>query len=555
MKKLSLHIVLLFLSFSFFNACTTTQKSNEQIKILILSGRNNHAWEQTTPVLQRTFEESGCFEVDVTNQPDTFNFEIFRAYDVIVSNWNSWPENDIRWPETTEYGLLKFVEQGGGLVFFHASTSVFYEWPEFEKISTGAWKEETWHGEMCPVTVTIDDRDHPITKGMTGFCIFDELWFNAEKNDAFHILGSAGKKDEEGNEMESQPAIFVANHGKGRIFHTILGHDARTMRNTGFQALVLRGTEWAATSDVTIPLPQELREELPGENPDYNWFETDTTFGLLNHTDIVWQFNYNDFRGKPYFHPVYLGRNRITCVSPDDHIWHLGQWFSWKYINGVNYWEYTGKSYRSEGVTDITLVKLIKNPDFSAEIHLDIDYHPQDGETVLKEKRIITVSPPDNQKLWMDYELLSEAVSDRVDINRTPILGEPDGKSWGGYAGLSIRYNQDLMDASWISSNGDTSDVNGTTGDWLNMSFKGLDGDRIGSAMFVPDNTKREGWAWYLIDNPELPFYYFSPAYLYLAPLQLSKGDCIKLNYRILHISGEVTSEQLSSVYQSYINR
>ena len=154
----------------------------------------------------------------------------------------------------------------------------------------------------------------------------------------------------------------------------------------------------------------------------------------------------------------------------------------------------------------------------------------------------------------MDYELTFEAVSD-ADINRTPIIGEPEGKSWGGYAGLSIRYNQDLMDASWISSNQDTTNVNGTIGDWLYMGFQGLDGNRIGSAMFVPENTRRDGWAWYLIDNPELPFYYFSPAYLYLKPLQLNKGSAINLNYRILHVAGEMTDQQLSNVYQDYTNQ
>jgi len=217
MKRLFLHAGLLFLSISFFSTCTSPQKNDERIDILILSGRNNHDWKQTTPVLQRTFEESGYFKVDVTNQPDTLDFEKLRGYDVVVNNWNSWPENDLRWPETTEEGLLKFIEQGGGLVFFHASTSVFYDWPGFKKISTGAWIDSTWHGELCPVKVTIDDRDHPITNGMAGFYIFDELWFNAEQNDAFHVMGSATRKNDEGNESDSQPAVFVSDYGKGRI--------------------------------------------------------------------------------------------------------------------------------------------------------------------------------------------------------------------------------------------------------------------------------------------------------------------------------------------------
>ena len=219
----------------------------------------------------------------------------------------------------------------------------------------------------------------------------------------------------------------------------------------------------------------------------------------------------------------------------------------------MNYWEYIGTSYRSEGETDITGIKLVKNPDFSAEIHLDIDYHPQDGETVLKERRKIIVSPPADKSISMDYNMEFEAVADSVDINRTPILGEPDGKSWGGYAGLSIRFNQDLMDASWISSGNDTAGVNGSTGDWLYMGFRGLDGNRTGSAMFVPEQTRRDGWAWYLINDHEIPFYYYSPAYLYLKPLMLSKEEKIILDYRILHLAGEMTGEDLSESYYNYV--
>jgi type 1 glutamine amidotransferase len=44
---------------------------------------------------------------------------------------------------------------------------------------------------------------------------------------------------------------MVADYGKGRIFHTILGHDVKAMENEGFQTLLLRATEWAATGKVS----------------------------------------------------------------------------------------------------------------------------------------------------------------------------------------------------------------------------------------------------------------------------------------------------------------
>jgi len=550
-----LGILFIFLAAGLLSGCQYHVNSDQSISILILSGRNNHDWEQTTPVLTKIFDEDLRFSVDLTFSPDTMNFDYLQQYDVILSNWNSWPENDLRWPKAMEEGLIKYVKEGGGLVFFHASTSVFYQWPEFQHISTAAWIEQTHHGEKSPVRVSIDNQIHPITKGLSYFHIVDELWIDAGQNESFQVLGSATKKETTGEDSEEQPAIFVSEYGKGRIFHTILGHDARALRNSGFRILIRRAAEWAATGSVNASIPQELLLTKPKEELDYSWIANDSTCGLARNNEIVWQFNFNTRYGKPFFHPIYLGKSRITSLSPDDHLWHLGQWFSWKYINDVNYWEYVGDSYISEGSTDITKIDIIKHPDFSADIILEIEYHPLNGKVVLEEKRTIHVSPPFDGRISMDYTMIFKSAGEKVVLDRTPILGEPEGKSWGGYAGLSLRFNQDFMEATWTATQGKNVDVNGTAGDWLYMGFKGLLGTRIGSAIFISDASRREGEAWYLINQPQQPFYYFSPAYLYLKPLTLQQEDELHLSYRVLHMAGDMTQEMLESEYQQYINK
>lgn len=222
----------------------------EELNMLILSGRNNHDWEQTTAVLDSTFSENGLFSVDVTTKPDTLKYEDLKKYDVLLNNWNSWPENDLRWPPAAEQGLLRFVDEGGGLVFFHSSTSALYTWSEFKQISTAAWiLDSTWHGPPSQVKASFKNQEHPISSGLTDFYILDELWINAERNESFKVLGSAINNDEESGE---QAAIFVGGYGKGRIFHTILGHDVTAIRNPGFQTLILRAAEWASTGHVSI---------------------------------------------------------------------------------------------------------------------------------------------------------------------------------------------------------------------------------------------------------------------------------------------------------------
>jgi type 1 glutamine amidotransferase len=234
----------------FFTGCLGPEDTSEELNMLILSGRNNHDWEQTTAVLDSTFSEIGLFSVDVTTKPDTLKYEDLKKYDVLLNNWNSWPENDLRWPTAAEQGLLRFVDEGGGLVFFHSSTSALYTWTEFKQISTAAWiLDSTWHGPPSQVKVSVQNQEHPITIGLTDFYILDELWINAEQNESFKVLGLAENTVEDSGE---QPAIFVGSYGKGRIFHTILGHDVTALRNPGFQTLILRAAEWASTGQVSI---------------------------------------------------------------------------------------------------------------------------------------------------------------------------------------------------------------------------------------------------------------------------------------------------------------
>ncbi len=161
---------------------------------------------------------------------------------------------------------------------------------------------------------------------------------------------------------------------------------------------------------------------------------------------LLWRYNFQPGM-KPYFHPLHAPDGTLlTAESPSDHAWHLGLWFCWKYINGLNYWEYQGdpKLALSEGMTNLKKVKVQTRSDGSAEIRMWIDYHPWDkpDSLVLKEYRLTTVSAPAKDGSYrIDFKHSFTAETD-VLLDRTPVQTEPNGVTWGGYAGLSIRFNQ-----------------------------------------------------------------------------------------------------------------
>ncbi len=149
--------------------------------------------------------------------------------------------------------------------------------------------------------------------------------------------------------------------------------------------------------------------------------------------ETIWEFHPDAPEGKPFIAPMRLPDGRdATLLRPKDHVWHLGIWFSWKYLNGVNYWE------PGAGKTVVrSVVPTIEND--SAEVKVQIDYINQNApeRIVLKEERRIVFSKPDVKGAYsIKFFHHFTAREQDVVLDRTP--PHPHG---GGYAGLAFRLN------------------------------------------------------------------------------------------------------------------
>lgn len=527
------------------SGCTSVTKQEAAArKVLILTGQNNHEWEKTTAALLKMYRKLPGFQVQVTEDPEALSYEEISNYDVLVSNWNNWPENDKGWDPEQEIAFKRFVEEGGGAVFIHAGASSYYHSETYHQIGIGRWGENTSHGKNTRGKVYDLDATHPITRGIKAFYIIDEIWEKPDIYPGARVLARISGRDEDDGHAIHEDAVYVNSLGKGRCFYTILGHDERALFNTGLQTLLLRATEWVATGSVSIEVPQELHLRQDAEKSNYHWNESDTTFQFFKGDKLVWQYNFRNRYGKPYFHPVYLDNTRLTCESPSDHVWHSGLWFSWKFINGLNYWEYTDEfmsertGFKSEGITDIQDIAIQKNSDHSASIRLDILYHAEGGDPALREKRTIHVIAPDPKgDFYFDYEFVFSAEFGDVTIDRTPILGEPGGQSWGGYGGLSVRFSQDFTDAETLPVIPPFEPPDYPTNGWFYMGYTSLTGEKAGMAILQHPDYTTEFTRWYFIINPAQPFFFFSPAAVYNGKIELKKGDVIMLKYRVWVLS------------------
>ena len=113
------------------------------------------------------------------------------------------------------------------------------------------------HGAQWEFPVVIRDREHPIVKDMP------VEWLHA-KDELYDKLRGPAKNMQVLATAESQvtgrhePMIFTIGYGKGRVFHTPMGHAEYSQECVGFITTLQRGTEWAATGKVTLPIPDDF---------------------------------------------------------------------------------------------------------------------------------------------------------------------------------------------------------------------------------------------------------------------------------------------------------
>lgn len=260
------------------------------LRALIVDGQNNHDYRATTPHLKQLLEQTGLFTVEVATSPsrggNMSGFKPdFRSYRVIVSNYNGQ-----EWPAETKAAFVAYVRDGGGFVSVHAADNSFPQWKEYnEMIAIGGWegrneksgpylrlRDGKWvqdtipgtgghHGQQHAFLMETRMANHPIMAGLPPRWMHarDEL-YDRLRGPAQNVtvLASALSAKSTGGSGEHEPLLLVTTFGKGRVFHTALGHnngkDITAQKCVGFIATFQRGTEWAATGQVTQKVPGDF---------------------------------------------------------------------------------------------------------------------------------------------------------------------------------------------------------------------------------------------------------------------------------------------------------
>lgn len=289
MKKNFTLLLLLF----FASLVTNALQASDKIKVLIVDGPQRfHENEKTTPLMKDILEQLPQFEVDLSRSTpesckDGSYKPNFSAYDVVVIN-EGFGSND--WPEATQKAFEEYMAAGGGMVSFHAANNAWPNWKEYNKMTgLGGWggrneksgpylyindegnviRDESKgtggsHGPQHEYEIQVRESEHPIMQGLPPVFkhgpdeLYDRLRGPAEN---VTILATAFSAKEQNGTGRHEPVLMTIQYGKGRVFHTVLGHAVQHLQEGSFITTFQRGTEWAATGKVTIPVPEDFPDQ------------------------------------------------------------------------------------------------------------------------------------------------------------------------------------------------------------------------------------------------------------------------------------------------------
>lgn len=268
----------------------------------------------------------------------------------------------------------------------------------------------------------------------------------------------------------------------------------------------------------------------------------ETTAALSMHIKgkLCWTYNPTSAEGKPYFHPLNMpgSETPLTWHRPDDHTWHLGFWFSWKYINAVNFWEpdknacakVESSTVNYEEQTGIVRITTL------------LTYRAK-GVLLLNENRLTTVTTEANGDYSINWDATFTAAQEKVTLSCTkPRQNKAGIWSSGGYAGLSWRFapKDDVLTYAFQDANSRTSTtICGYESAWLESIVSNrLTGTSATVKMLNHPENPKDPVTWFLrngnlSEQDKQGFIFMGPAPVFHTPLTITPDKPLRLRYRV----------------------
>jgi uncharacterized protein len=223
----------------------------EGAKVLLLSGgrRQHHGYRDQALYLSGMLENTGRFQVTICEDAAILETPAMSKYDLLIVNADR-RDDEFKFSVGQQEGIFEYVRSGHGYVSIHGADNAAKDWlPAWKDMLGGVFSHfglpdgKTRKGSFV---VKIADTSSSITNGLHDFNLTDELYYQVQMMPDVQPLATI---DFQGT---AWPVAWTRTFGKGRVFHTVLGHrdfgpeKDDPLRNANLGRLVVQGIDWVA---------------------------------------------------------------------------------------------------------------------------------------------------------------------------------------------------------------------------------------------------------------------------------------------------------------------
>lgn len=259
---------------------------------------------------------------------------------------------------------------------------------------------------------------------------------------------------------------------------------------------------------------------------------------------VLFQYNYEG-KPKPWCFPVAtLNGQQLALYEPSDHLWHRGLWFTFKFLDDINFWE-EQETFGRQQTTAWVQVETVD--DNCIRILTTLAWiRPDSSDPELREERAITVTFHSDH-YTIDWNTRLTATRDIV-LDRTPYT------TWGGYGGMSFRGTRSWLVNRFLlgGTQRNTERPAGARAPWAEMSGPVDGGDRLyaGVAIFDHIENPRHPSPWYAGGVHSGNF--LNAALLFHEPLHLERDVPLDLSYRVVVHDDEWDDSRIQGAWEAW---
>ena len=494
---------------------------NPQTGQVVKKGAFHHTSTEAGAEEIRRYFTANRFSCLVTDNPAVFVSPAMKKIRCVVFACTNHEQFET---DAQREAFYDFVKRGGGVLALHSASANERGQKRWRDFLGGSF--ERHYSIMQSVPFTHIDRTHPAMACLPAGYVWekDEIYLNHPDDSVRPLLVLAwddvNAKSRKGDKYGC-PAIgghvleWCKTYGKGRIYYSALGHRPEDFGKMEFQLHLLTAAKW------TMGLLPDRVEQDPSAHVE----KTIDGARLVSGGRVVWQLNVSTREGKQFVHPMRLPDGRVfTDARCADHPWHLGLWFCWKYINGVNYWEPAGRNPADNllpaGLTVTKSAEILPHG-AGCTFKSSLWYGPraEPGHVILDEEREWEFTPPDAKGCYRVIAKHVFTARERVTFDcRRPV----------GYGGFSLRMDA-MMHGCYMRCDG--KDINPKRNVAVPAGTKELayvgpsSGHGVSVKMLSPLPSERiYAWADRRFANP-VP--------MYDKPVTLEKGEKMTLAYEV----------------------